>query len=215
MTVYQEEGRIFNQESAKLLRSAVEHTTLRSVTESTEIYYDPDIQSTVIETDRDMVESYFILPGGDVDDQFRQSRWLLRIILGRRALLDKGLTVQDVGNKIKENYSKDLAVIFSDDNADEQVVRVRMIQDHNKGEEDDELEEDLMLKRLEAHMLDTLTLRGVPGIERAFLNTRTAFRYAEDGAMVMAKDDPMCKEWYLDTSGSALGDVLRVPGVDT
>nr|WBP62233.1 RNA polymerase II largest subunit [Cladonia rangiferina] len=215
MTVYQEEGSIFNQDSAKLLRSAVEHTTLRSVTESTEIYYDPDIQSTVIEADRDMVESYFILPGGDVEDQFRQSRWLLRIILGRRALLDKGLTVQDVGNKIKENYSKDLAVIFSDDNADEQVVRIRMIQDHTKGEEDDDLEEDLMLKRLEAHMLDTLTLRGVPGIERAFLNTRTAFRYGEDGAMVMAKDDPMCKEWYLDTSGSALGEVLTIPGVDT
>ena len=215
MTVYQEEGSTGNQDSAKLLRSAVEHTTLRSVTETTEIYYDPDIQSTVIEADRDMVESYFILPGGDVEDQFRQSRWLLRIILGRRALLDKGLTVQDVGNKIKENYAKDLAVIFSDDNADEQVVRIRMIQDHAKGEEDDDLEEDLMLKRLEAHILDTLTLRGVPGIERAFLNTRTKFRYAEDGAMVMAKDDPLCKEWFLDTSGSALGQVLTIPGVDT
>ena len=215
MTVYQEEGSTGNQESAKLLRSAVEHTTLRSVTETTEIYYDPDIQSTVIEADRDMVESYFILPGGDMEDQSRQSRWLLRIILGRRALLDKGLTVQDVANKIKENYTKDLAVIFSDDNADEQVVRIRMIQDHGKGEEDDDLEEDLMLKRLEAHILDTLTLRGVPGIERAFLNTRTKIRYAEDGALVMVKDDPLCKEWFLDTSGSALGQVLTIPGVDT
>jgi DNA-directed RNA polymerase II subunit RPB1 len=215
MTVYQEEGSTGNQESAKLLRSAVEHTTLRSVTETTEIYYDPDIQSTVIEADRDMVESYFILPGGDMEDQSRQSRWLLRIILGRRALLDKGLAVQDVANKIKENYTKDLAVIFSDDNADEQVVRIRMIQDHGKGEEDDDLEEDLMLKRLEAHILDTLTLRGVPGIERAFLNTRTKIRQGEDGALVMAKDDPLCKEWFLDTSGSALGQVLTIPGVDT
>ena len=60
MTVYQERSNIGNQESAKLLRSAVEHTTLRSVTETTEVYYDPDIQSTVIEADRDMVESYFI-----------------------------------------------------------------------------------------------------------------------------------------------------------
>lgn len=215
ITVYQEEGSTANQDTAKLLRSAVEHTTLRSVTETTEIYYDPDIQSTVIEADSDMVESYFILPGGDVDDQSRQSRWLLRIILGRRALLDKGLTVQDVAAKIKENYSKDLAVIFSDDNADEQVVRIRMIQDHGKGDEDEDLEEDVMLKRLEHHILDTLTLRGVPGIERAFLNTRTRIRAGEDGALVMAKDDPFCKEWFLDTSGSALGAVLAIPGVDT
>ena len=129
MTVYQEQDKVGNQESAKILRSAVEHTTLRSVTETTEIYYDPDIQSTVIEADRDMVESYFILPGGDVEDQYRQSRWLLRIVLGRRALLDKGLTVQDVAAKIKESYTKDLAVLFSDDNADEQIVRIRMMQD--------------------------------------------------------------------------------------
>ena len=215
MTVYQEEGSFADQESAKLLRSAVEHTTLRSVTETTEIYYDPEIEKTVIEADSDMVESYFILPGGDLDDQSRQSRWLLRIILGRRALLDKGLTVQDVAAKIKENYSKDLAVIFSDDNADEQVVRIRMIQDHGKGDEDEDLEEDVMLKRLEHHILDTLTLRGVPGIERAFLNTRTRIRAGEDGALVMAKDDPACKEWFLDTSGSALGAVLAIPGVDT
>ncbi|MCJ1486148.1 DNA-directed RNA polymerase II subunit rpb1 [Schaereria dolodes] len=215
MTVYQEEGRTGNQESAKLLRSAVEHTTLRSVTETTEIYYDPDIQATVIEADHDMVESFFIIPDDVGDDPSRQSRWLLRIILGRRKLLDKGLTVQDVAAKIKENYAKDLAVIFSDNNADQQVIRIRMIQEHGKGDEDDDLEEDLMLKRLENHILDTLTLRGVPGIDRAFLSTRTKLRKKEDGALVMIKDDPLCMEWFLDTSGSSLGQVLTIPGVDS
>lgn len=215
MTVYQEEDKTGNKESAKLLRSAVEHTTLRSVTETTEVYYDPDIQSTVIEADVDMLTSYFILPELGAEEQYRQSRWLLRIILSRRRLLDKGLTVQDVAAKIKENYAKDLAVIFSDDNADEQVVRIRMIQEHGKGEDDEDLEEDLMLKRLENHILDTLTLRGVPGIERAFLNTKTKLRLKEDGALVMEKKDPQCVEWFLDTSGSSLGQVLTIPGVDT
>ena len=215
MTVYQEEENTGNKESAKLLRSAVEHTTLRSVSETTEIYYDPDIQSTVIDADKDMVDSYFILPEADADDQYRQSRWLLRIILSRRNLLDKGLTVQDVAAKIKENYAKDLAVIFSDDNADEQVIRIRMIQEHSKGDDDEDLEEDLMLKRLENHMLDTLTLKGVPGIERAFLNTKAKLREKTDGALVMDKKDPLCEEWFLDTSGSALGQVLTIPGVDT
>ena len=215
MTVYQEEGRTGNQDSAKLLRSAVEHTTLRSVTETTEIFYDPEIQSTVIPADLDMVESYFIIPDEGGDDPHRQSRWLLRIILGRRKLLDKGLTVQDVASKIKENYAKDLAVIFSDNNADEQVIRIRMIQENGKGDEDDDLEEDLMLKRLENHILDTLTLRGVPGIERAFLSKRTKLRQTEDGALIMDKEDPECLEWFLDTSGSSLGQVLTIPGVDS
>ena len=213
MTVYQEEGFTGDQESAKLLRSAVEHTTLRSVTETTEIYYDPDVQSTNIPADSDMVDSYWIIPDEAGVDAHRQSRWLLRIILGRRKLLDKGLTVQDVATKIKEDYPKDLAVIFSDNNADEQVIRIRMIQD-GKGDEDDEIEEDLMLKKLENVLLDDLTLRGVPGIEKAFLSKRTKMRRKDDGSLVMLKDDPECLEWFLDTSGSALGQVINIPGVD-
>ena len=214
LTVYQEPGKTANQESAKLLRSTVEHTNLRSVTETTEIYYDPDIESTMIPQDADMVDSYWIIPDEAGIEAHRQSRWLLRIILGRRKLLDKGLTVQDVAAKIKESYSEDLAVIFSDNNADEQVIRIRMVRD-NKGEDETELEEDLMLKRLENHMLDTLTLRGVPGVERAFLTSKPVMRPRPDGSLRLEKDDPECTEWYLDTSGSALGAVITIPGVDS
>lgn len=215
MTVYQEEGKTGNQDTAKVLRSAVEHTTLRSVTETTEIYYDPDIQSTVIETDRDMVDSYFILPEADAEDMYRQSRWLLRIVLSRKSLLDKGLTVSEVAARIKGDFAGNLAIIFSDDNADEQVIRMRVIHDNSKPEEEENDEEgDVMLKGLENELLDNVTLRGVPGIEKAFLNTRVKLRLKEDGALSMSKDDPLCKEWFLDTSGSALAAVLTVPGVD-
>ena len=214
MTVYQEEGKTLDQESAKLLRSSVEHTTLRSVTETTEVWYDPQIQSTVITSDHDMVESFFIIPEEVIDNSHHQSRWLLRITLGRRKLLDKGLTVQDVAAKITENYPNDLAVIFSDNNADEQVIRCRMIMDL-KSDDDDETEEDVMLKQFENHLLDHLTLRGVKGIERAFLSTKSKLRLTEDGSLSQSKEDPLCSEWYLDTSGTALGQVITVPGVDS
>ncbi|KAL1986468.1 hypothetical protein VTN96DRAFT_6388 [Rasamsonia emersonii] len=214
MTVYQEGPRRHDKEAAKQLRSAVEHTSLRSVTETTEIYYDPDIQTTVIENDRDMVESYFIIPEDVTDDSSRQSKWLLRIILSRPKLLDKGLTVQDVATKIKESYPKDIAVIFSDNNADEQVIRIRQIQDYKDDEEDDDMEYDVTLKKLEQHLLDTLTLRGVPGVERAFINEKDNVRVLEDGSLYQSKTDPLCKEWVLETSGSALSEVLAIPGVD-
>jgi DNA-directed RNA polymerase II subunit RPB1 len=214
MTVYQEEARKHDKESAKQLRSVVEHTSLRSVTEATEIYYDPDIQSTVIETDRDMVESYFIIPEDVTDDSSRQSKWLLRIILSRPKLLDKGLTVQDVATRIKESYPKDIAVIFSDNNADEQVIRIRQIQDYKDDEDEDDTEYDVTLKKLEQHLLDTLTLRGVAGVERAFINEKDNVRILEDGSLHQSKSDPRCKEWVLETSGSSLSEVLAIPGVD-
>ncbi|KAL8870861.1 MAG: hypothetical protein Q9174_003190 [Haloplaca sp. 1 TL-2023] len=217
MTVYTTyenvNDKAIDQANANTVRRAVEHTTLRSVTETTELYYDPDIQSTIIEADMDMVDSYFILPELDSDDSHRQSRWLLRIILGRRRLLDKGLTVQDVASKIKENYPNDLAVIFSDDNAEEQVIRIRLIRDNVKGDEEDDdgdIEEN-WLKRLEAHILDTLTLRGVPGIKKAFISTKEKVLKQKDGSLEKKKD----AEWVLDTEGTALGEVLAIEGVDT
>ena len=214
MVVYQEGGDI-SQESAKLLRSTVEHTNLRSVTYCTEIYHDPDIQSTLIPADHDMVESYYIIPDESHDAPENQSRWLLRLTLDRQKMLDKGLKVDDVAMKIKESYPKDLAVIFSDNNAEEQVIRIRMIKTGDNKYDDDDIEEDIMLKRLEAHILDTLTLRGVPGIERAFLNKETKLIETSEGTLLADKTDPRCEEWYLDTTGTSLAQVLTVPGVDT
>ncbi|KAI9794044.1 MAG: DNA-directed RNA polymerase II subunit RPB1 [Peltula sp. TS41687] len=212
MTVYQESDKVLDKDAAKNLRSAVEHTSLRSVTEATEIYYDPDVQSTVIRPDLDMVESYFIIPEDTIDDPALMSKWMLRLILGRRRLLDKGLTVTDVAARLKESYGSDVTVVFSDNNAKEQVLRLRMMRAPKS--DGFEMEEEVMLKRLESHILDTLTLRGVPGIERAFINEKPRQRMAEDGSLTMVKSDPLCKEWFLDTNGSALAAVLSVPGVD-
>lgn len=215
MAVYLE-GPDTSQEAAKRLRSVVEHTNLRSVTAVTEIYYDPDITSTTIADDVDMVESYFLIADEGQDNIEAQSRWLLRITLDRQKMLDKGLRVEDVAQRIKEEYPNDMAVIFSDNNADEQVIRIRtMRQDNDKDEAGGGIEEDVMLKRLEAHLLNTMTLRGVPGIERAFLDKEARLVVAKDGSLKSSSSDPECVEWYLNTTGSALREVLAIPGVDT
>ncbi|KAK4245926.1 hypothetical protein C7999DRAFT_42607 [Corynascus novoguineensis] len=206
------------QDDAKKMRSAVEHTSLRSVTAVTEIYYDPEITTTNIPEDYDMVESYFLIPdSSDQDSIENQSRWLLRLTLDRQKMLDKNLRVEDVAAKIKEEYKKDVAVIFSDNNAEEMVIRIRVIrQDDDKDEDGNKIiEDDVMLKRLEKHLLDNCTLRGVPGIERAFLNKGTKLAVLPDGSQVANKDTPECMEWYLDTQGTSLRDVLIIDGVDT
>lgn len=215
MVVYLKEGEA-TQEAAKTLRSTVEHTTLRSVTAMTEIYYDPDLRSTTIDADYDMVDSYWAIPDDSHSTIDQQSRWLLRIVLDRQKMLDKELTVEDVALRIRAEYPSDCALIYSDNNADEQVIRIRTLKtDKNSaGDEEEATEDDMMLKTFETHLLDTLTLRGVNGIERAFLNKDTKLIETPDGALLAAKADDRCQEWYLDTSGTALADVLRVDGID-
>lgn len=203
------------QQEAKLLRSRIELTTLRSLTQSVELYYDPDIQSTIVEEDQDMVESYFILP--DEDEVIEsQSKWLLRVILDRKKLLDKTITISEVANKIKQEFKPHMAVIFSDENADEQVIRVRFIWDSNlKPDESDEEERDeRWMRKLEKHLLDDVTLRGVRGVERAFIREDNLVVENEDRSLVLSKNDERCKEWVLDTTGTSLAQVLAIDGVD-
>ena len=215
MSVFYDQ-RLAGQEQVKKLRSLVEYTNLRSVTAVTEIHYDPNVVNTVIQEDIDMVESYFMIPDDGQETIDQQSRWLLRITLDRQKMLDKEIRIEDVAQRIKEEYPTDLAVIFSDNNADEQVIRIRTVRSEDDKDEDGEkkIEDDVMLKRLEAHLLDTLTLRGVKGIDRAFLTRGCALSTADDGSQIAIKGDPRCEEWYLDTSGSALREVLAVDGVD-
>lgn len=215
MTVFQADPNDrFDMNAAHRLRSRVEHTTLRSVSETVEIYYDPDIQGTVVPADRDMVEAFFIIPDQTEEELAMQSKWLLRIVLSRRALIDKDLTPKDIAERIQEQYHNDLAVIFSDDNAEAPVIRIRVNKvDPSKDElpDDDEIGS---LQRTQEYMLDTLTLGGVPGIERVFLNTRTIPRIDERGAVIALNADPKCVEHVLDTTGSSFARVLELPEVD-
>lgn len=217
MIVYQTEENRLNQVAAKSLRSFVEYTSLKHVTEKTEIWYDPDVQSTVIEADRDMVESYFIIPEDNAESPDSYSKWLLRIVLNRRELLDKDLKASDIAAAIKSDFARDqLAIIFSDDNADEQVIRIRPSLGIVSDKEDDRdgLDPDVIVGRLRDHLLDNITLRGVPGVEKAFVNHKERLRVKDDGALTMAKSDDLCREWFLDTSGTSLKAVLTVDGVD-
>ncbi|KAI1259931.1 DNA-directed RNA polymerase II subunit RPB1 [Xylariaceae sp. FL1019] len=202
------------QDEAKKLRSIVEHTNLRSVTAATEIYYDPVIEETTIEEDRDMVESYFLIPDETGPSIERQSRWLLRIVLDRQKMLDKGLTIDDVVLRLRQDYGSDLAIIPSDDNSPNQVIRIRPMPEDKDDGGDKSIEDDIMLKRLADHLLENLTLRGVHGIERAFLNSAAKIAVDPSGALIQQKDNPICDEWYLDTTGTSLRDVLCVEGVD-
>lgn len=215
MTVYQLPEFAGDKEAAKLLRSRVQHTNLRSVAETCELWYDPDIQSTIIPEDLDMVESYFIIPEDTEQDLAAHSKWLLRIILSRAKLLDKGLNIQEVASKIKSTYGRDLSVIFSDINADEQVIRIRLVQTYAKDEEDDRKEDDEILRRFLNEMLDHLTFHGVPGVSRAFIDQKSRAIVDTDGSVHMARGDPRCSEFVLETSGSSFAKVLAIEGVDT
>ncbi|QLG73399.1 hypothetical protein HG535_0E04830 [Zygotorulaspora mrakii] len=209
LTAYLEHDYAVDQEKAKFIRSAIEHTTLKSVTVASEIYYDPDPRSTVIQDDEEIIQLHFSLLDDETEKSLdQQSPWLLRLELDRAAMNDKDLTMGQVGEKIKETFKNDLFVIWSEDNAEKLIIRCRVVRPKSMDLET-EAEEDHMLKKIENTMLENITLRGVENIERVVMMKYDRKVPSETG------EYQKVPEWVLETDGVNLSEVMTVPGVDS
>lgn len=114
MTVYLEKEISQNIDLTKEVQTLLSYTTLKTVTASTEIFYDPDPAATVIEDDREFVEAFFAIPDEDVEANItRQSPWLLRFELDRAKMLDKKLEMAFVAGKIAEVFEQVRFALFS------------------------------------------------------------------------------------------------------
>ncbi|KAF5310405.1 hypothetical protein D9758_018889 [Tetrapyrgos nigripes] len=199
-------------ELPKNVQQELAFTSLRTVTAAVEIWYDPDPSSTIIEEDSLFVESFFAIPDEEVESKLHlQSPWLLRLELDRAKMLDRKLTMSYVAGRIAESFHKDLFVIWSEDNSEKLVIRCRVLGGGDKDEDGmDNLEEDIFLRQLENTMLNSVSLRGVPGIHRVFLTKHDRTDLKPDGSLVTEKE----VEWVLETDGINLKTVMCIDGVD-
>jgi DNA-directed RNA polymerase II subunit RPB1 len=171
LTVYLQPELSVSAELAKNVQQELAFTSLRTVTASVEIWYDPDPQSTMIEEDQVFVEAFFAIPDEEMEQQLHlQSPWLLRLEMDRAKMIDRKLTMEFVANKIKENFKSDLFVIWSEDNSEKLIIRCRVLGGADKDEDGiGTIEEDIFFRQLENTMLNSISLRGVKGIRRVFL----------------------------------------------
>ncbi|KAI6236689.1 DNA-directed RNA polymerase subunit [Aphelenchoides besseyi] len=200
-------------EKAKDVLCRLEHTTLRKVTAETGIFYDPGVVQTCIEEDQDWVELFYEMP--DVDPS-NAGPWLLRLVMDRKRMTDKKLTMEGISRKIIEGFGNDLQVIYSDDNADNLVFHIRLTkhpQEKQAEEQMDKMEDDVFLRCIETNMLTDLTLQGIEAITKVYMHKPTT----EDKKRVTITPDggfQMISEWLLETDGTALLRVLSEEMVD-
>mmetsp|Transcript_95530 Transcript_95530/g.270214 ORF Transcript_95530/g.270214 Transcript_95530/m.270214 type:complete len:1889 (+) Transcript_95530:67-5733(+) len=207
-----------SQERAKDVQSTLEHTTLEKVTSFTQIFWDPDPVNTRVLDDREWVSEYYELPDDD-EDPGRCGPWLLRIQLSNKVMTDKKLTVREVGERIVKDFKGDLDCIFTDDNAEELVLRIRLLKEQAELEQmeprpfdptDDKDDKDFkFLRSIEANILKEMTLKGILGIKKVFMREETIAKYMEPAGKF-----ERTKEWVLDTDGVNMEEVMQIPEVD-
>ena len=207
-----------DSERAKQVQSLLEYTTLADVAANTAIFYDPDPQHTVIEEDHEFVTEYYEMPDEDVPQA--SSPWLLRIELNREMMADKKITMQEIAHQIEQEYGNDLGCIYTDDNADRLILRIRIMNDeedklqsHQQSSDENEMmigqEDDVFLKRVEQNMLTQMKLRGIDGVKKVYMREGRVTEWDEDEGFRMAT------EWVLDTDGTNLLEILCFPQIDS
>ena len=176
--------------------------------------------NTLIEVDRPIMEEYSAFQNlmkdcvgekfDDDDDSSTKSKWIIRLELDRESMLDKNISLDDIHFAIKHSYNDDMTCIYSDYNADNLVMRVRLnsniIKSKKKSlDQDDEI---YKLKNLQQNMLNNIILRGIKGIPKVILRKLVNQLVLKDGNYV--KED----SWVLDTVGTNLKDILTMDGID-
>eukprot|EP00917_Polyrhabdina_sp_WS-2016_P023350 GHVP01050621.1.p1 GENE.GHVP01050621.1~~GHVP01050621.1.p1 ORF type:complete len:1762 (+),score=250.74 GHVP01050621.1:27-5312(+) len=212
LTVYLEDHASRDQDIAKDIQSHLEHTNLAKVTAYSQIIYDPEPMKTILKADRQWVAEYYEFPD-DEDTTQRLGPYVLRICLLESMLTGKQLTMKEIGERICAEFSSDeLDCIWTDDNSEELILRIRLKHnaDNNRREDDDGAEsEDEFLQRLMSVCLTNVTLRGISGIEKVFMREERRQVYNNTTEKFESK-----VTWVLDTDGCNLESVLPVENVD-
>jgi DNA-directed RNA polymerase II subunit RPB1 len=209
LTVYLKPEYAYDKEKSQNILNNIELTSLKDITVSSKIYYDPNDYDTKIEHDKKLLELYHIFE--DVDpichDKKSSSDWILRLEFDRRYMMNKNISMDDVHFAISNAYGSDISCIYSDDNSSNLIARIRVNQE-DSGKKSDQTDDINLLKTLETNLLDKIILRGVSGISKVTMRSDRTFGYYEGPNFVRKP------QWVLDTSGVNLLDILAHPAVN-
>ena len=190
------------------VKNSIEITKLYDILDSSEIYWDKtDNQySTNIETDKGLLNVYKEFEF--VNELSSTSPWVIRMKFDKEKLKQYGLRMIDIYTKLNTIYDKTIEAVYSDDNAEECIFRIKLVaQIINDIDPNDQL---AAIKALEHNIVHQVLLKGYKGIKKVSLNKKKYTKYNYD-----TNNFDNIVEWVLDTDGTNLIEILSNPNVDS
>lgn len=243
VTVYLREQDQTNRQKAQQLMHVMEYTSLREIVNEVSVCFDPDDRNSLIKEDREMLDEYYMFQEVvdeslivDKEDQeeetqkkgrrgrtkskksTQKSKWIIRFEFNREEMLDRNISMDDVHYAIEAGYKDEVECVFTDYNADNLVMRIRLremlLQDKNKSLKDsntaslDQSDQIYLLNNIQDNLLDNVVLKGVKNIKKVHMRKVQGYLTREVGQY---KSNDI---WVLDTVGSNLQDILGIDGID-
>ena len=194
------------KEKAREVAQDLELTLLRDITINARIYFDPtEVEgTTVIPEDRELLTFFHLFEkSSKKPGEQPTSRWVLRLELDRERMFNKNITMDDIAFVLDNRFGKEINTVYSDFNATKLVLRISM---GKEGEDADELSS---LKRFQNKLLNSVVIRGVPGIKAVTFRKEDEYMEYKDGQYKAIEN-----QYVLDTDGSNFLEVMNHPAVD-
>ena len=196
----------------------IEFTKLVDVVSSVQIYFDPVERSTFIENDKSLLEQYYefedmlseCMNKETQSEKDRKSKWIIRMEIMPKTLLNKNITMDDIHFAIKNSaYGDKVSCVYSDYNNDKLIFRIRVSNSMlSKKKSLDQSDDIYMLKDFKDALLNNIVLRGLSKISNITPRKLQNIVSQEDGKY--SKHDT----WVLDTVGTNLMDALALEYID-
>ena len=220
-TIYLKPHEQTKLERAQEIKYSLEYTSIRDVTKSVSICFDPKPSSTLIDADKTLIEEYMEFTNimkecgaqkQELSSGDEYSKWIIRIELSKEEMMDRNVTMDDIHFAISNSLKNQVECVFSDLNADNLVFRIRLVNSKSllasKKKSLDQTDEIYMLKNLQENILKNIILKGIKGIPKIIIRTIKNYMVEKDGNYV--PEDI----WVLDTVGSNLKDILAIDSID-
>ena len=215
--IYLKEEEQEDQERAQELKYMLEYTSLRDVTKSVSICFDPNVNSTLIDEDKEILKRYIEFEkmmkecGMKDNEEVEQSKWIIRIKLSRDEMLDRNITMDEIHFAIKNSLKQSANCVFSDFNSESLVLRIRLTEAYmnNKKKSLDQTDEIFKLKNIQENILKNIVLRGVKNIPKIILRKIPNILKKSNG------NYHSTNIWVLDTVGTNLKSVLALDCIDS
>jgi DNA-directed RNA polymerase II subunit RPB1 len=192
------------------IKNSIEITKLSDILEYSEIYWDNGQYETSIEKDKGIMQIYKELCELDSFSSKckSDSPWVLRMKFNKDKMNSFGLRMIDIYTKLNMAYDKYIDCIYSDDNAEECIFRIKLTDIALK--DIDAKDELAAVKAMEHNIVYQVLLKGYKGIKKVSLNKKKYDKYNKD-----TQKFEKIIEWVLDTDGTNLVDILANPNVDS
>jgi DNA-directed RNA polymerase II subunit RPB1 len=200
-TVYLQPHISMDQDETISKMKEIQRTTLRDITKSVRIYYDPPSSGTVVEEDTDILSLYreFTI----ANEPSGASPWIMRLELNDVEQVARNMTdMPEIIAKIrKQSGLKVLQCIGSDASAKKIILRLTF--------DENTIKNPTQLRFLEEKVLDTV-LTGVDGVGGVHLRkVKNELIYDEKVAGYAQKE-----QYVLDVDGTNLYQLMVFPGAD-